>query len=190
MAARTFESFLLSYCNELAGIRTVSVKRLFAACVQQNSRIAEPLFVYAALVDKLPQLLNLAQGTAFDKTYSQAFAQLQNFADTCAFLQSPTCPKRFCAVYDAWLAPSDKLAANRRIAAALRPKILTALDAANVTRYKLCKDLNLNMGNVYAYLAGNDEKVSRQTAQRMLNYAQNAECVTGSPTRASDTFAT
>ena len=40
------------------------------------------------------------------------------------------------------------------------------------TRYGLCRDLNLNKGNVYAYLAGDDSKVSRETARRIMEYAE------------------
>ena len=54
----------------------------------------------------------------------------------------------------------------------MHPRIVEALARRGVTRYKLCKDLDLNPGNVYAYLAGDDAKVSKETARQMLRYAE------------------
>lgn len=51
----------------------------------------------------------------------------------------------------------------------LRKLVATAEGNA---RYRMCKDLGLNPGNVYAYLAGDDAKVSKETARRMLVYAE------------------
>ena len=75
-------------------------------------------------------------------------------------------------IHEAFYAQGDTLAADRRINSLMRPKITDALKGKNVTRYRLCKDLGLNLGNVYAYLAGDDTKVSKATARRMLNYLQ------------------
>ena len=62
--------------------------------------------------------------------------------------------------------------ADRRINALMRKRTLGALGESGVTRYGLCRDLNLNKGNVYAYLAGDDSKVSRETARRIMEYAE------------------
>lgn len=59
--------------------------------------------------------------------------------------------------------------ADRRTNALCRKRTLGALEESGVTRYGLCRDLNLNKGNVYAYLAGDDSKVSRETARRIWN---------------------
>ena len=72
----------------------------------------------------------------------------------------------------AFRAQGDALSADRRMNALLRPRIAKALAQKGITRYKLCKDLGLNPGNVYAYLAGDDAKVSKETARRMLDYAE------------------
>jgi hypothetical protein len=174
MAKRTFESFLLAYCNELAGVRTTSIKRLFAISVESSARVAEPLFIYAALTDKLDNLIKLAYGTKHEKPYLEARALLNATSGVIDFFEHEDCPKRFKSVYDAWLAPADKLAANRRIVAALRPKILATLKTANITRYRLCEDLSLNKGNIYAYLAGDDTKINWKTANNILEYAEGA----------------
>ena len=55
----------------------------------------------------------------------------------------------------------------------MREKTVAALEGAGVTVYRLCADLGLNQGNVYAYLGKGDvTKVRRSTARRMLERAQ------------------
>ena len=54
----------------------------------------------------------------------------------------------------------------------MRKKTLEALEESGETRYGLCRALHLNKGNVYAYLAGDDSKVSRKTARRIMEYAE------------------
>ena len=52
----------------------------------------------------------------------------------------------------------------------MRKKTLDALHANNVSIYRLCKDLGLNLG--YAYLSkGDATKVSRDTARTIMEYA-------------------
>lgn len=69
--------------------------------------------------------------------------------------------------------------ADRRINALMRKRTLGALGKSGVTRYGLCRDLNLNKGNVYAYLAGDDSKVSRKTARRIMEYAEGRSAQEG-----------
>ena len=54
----------------------------------------------------------------------------------------------------------------------MRDKTVRALESSELTVYRLCKDLQLNMGNVYAYLNNGDAtKVSKATARTIMNYA-------------------
>ena len=78
----------------------------------------------------------------------------------------------FANVRHAYRAVKEKPVADRRINALMRKRTLGALEESGVTRYGLCRDLNLNKGNVYAYLAGDDSKVSRETARRIMEYAE------------------
>lgn len=93
------------------------------------------------------------------------------FGSVRAFLEFGTAPDRYAFVLDAFEAQGDILAADRRMNALLGKKINAALARNGVTRYRLCKDLGLNFGNAYAYLAGDNSKVSNATARLMLDYA-------------------
>ena len=50
MRKLTFEGFLKQYVAELSGVQTASVHKL-AACLNENPRLKEPLFLYALAYD-------------------------------------------------------------------------------------------------------------------------------------------
>ena len=81
-------------------------------------------------------------------------------------------PNRYANVWHAYRGVKEKSAADRRVNALMRKRTLEALEESGVTRYGICRALHLNKGNVYAYLAGDDSKVSRETARRIMEYAE------------------
>lgn len=168
---RTFKGFLKEYCRELSGLDTMSLRRLVDA-IENNVRLVEPLFALAASQGKAGYLARISDGKWFHDDYEKLAESLGRHGSIEALLSSEDAPERYASVYEAFLAQGDILAADRRINGLMRPKIIAALARNGLTRYRLCKDLGLNPGNVYAYLAGDDAKVSRRTAQRMLGYAK------------------
>ena len=167
---RTFKGFLQRYCAELSGLQTTSLRKLCAAA-GENARLVEPLFALAAERGKAGYLVELSEGYWFHGDYERLAGEVRAFDSVRAFLESGTVPDRYASVLDAFEAQGDMLAADRRMNALLGKKINEALAQSGVTRYQLCKDLGLNFGNVYAYLAGDNSKVSNATARRMLDYA-------------------
>ena len=168
---RTLKGFLGEYCRELSGLGTTSLRRLVAAA-RGNARLVEPLFALAAVRGKAGYLVRISEGAWFHDDYEALAGKLGDHGSLEALLSSGDAPPRYAAVLTAFRAQGDALAADRRINALMRPKIADALACRGITRYKLCKDLNLNPGNVYAYLAGDDAKVSKEAARRMLRYAE------------------
>lgn len=171
---RTFRGCLKAYCAELSGMRTTSLRRLCAAARERAPRVAEPLLLLAFEEGREDYLLKLAEGSRLGEEWEGAAESIRERGGVLPFLESGEAPKRYAAVLDAYRAPDDALAADRRINGLLRTRTLAALDAAGMTRYRLCKDLGLNAGNLYAYLAGDDAKVSRATARRIMEHASAA----------------
>lgn len=167
---RTFKGFLQRYCRELSGLDSLSLRRLCDAA-QNNARLVEPLFLLAAEQGKASYLTRLSKGAWFHDDYKRLSREVAAYGSAREFLESERAPDRYSSVLDAFLAQGDGLAADRRMNGMLRSRITEALATGGITRYRLCKDLNLNAGNVYAYLAGDDTKVSNATARRMLDYA-------------------
>ena len=169
---QTFKGFLKAYCAELSGERTASLRRLVRLATGDAPRIAEPLFLLALEQEQLPYLLALSCGTRLEEEYARLETVVGRYGTALDFLESPDAPKRYKDVLAAYRASDDLLAADRRIASLMRTKTLEALKASGLSRYRLCRELNLNMGNVYAYLKGDSSKVSRVTARRIMEYAQ------------------
>ncbi len=131
--------------------------------------------VFAAVQDKAGYLATISQGMWMESSYAQMAEQLRDPEEVSFYLQSPEAPPRYRAVWNAYIAKRYAIAGERRIIAGMREKTLQAMEGRNVTVYRLCKDLGLNKGNIYAFLGkGDDTKVSQGTARRILEYACKA----------------
>lgn len=181
----TFEGFLKGYCRELSGQQSLSFRKLVKQATTVAPRVAEPLFLLALAQGKAEYVLGLSEGSWMEEGYRgvlSLYAQTGSLASLC---DEDKLPNRYANVWRAYRAVKEKPVADRRINALMRKRTLGALEESGVTRYGLCRDLNLNKGNVYAYLAGDDSKVSRETARRIMEYAEErgAQEGTGRPVR-------
>ena len=91
------------------------------------------------------------------------------FGDVKDFLKSDFAPKRYAAVLDAYNANFDFIDSNRRILSKLRPKVEASLKKSGISKYKACKDLGINPGNFYAYMNGDDTKISKEIAYAVIS---------------------
>ena len=171
----TFKGFLRWYCRELTGLETDNLRKLRDSVATSMPAAAEALMVFAAVQDKAGYLATISQGTWMESSYAQMAEQLRDPEEVSFYLQSPEAPPRYRAVWNAYIAKRYAIAGERRIIAGMREKTLQAMEGRNVTVYRLCKDLGLNKGNIYAFLGkGDDTKVSQGTARRILEYACKA----------------
>lgn len=173
----TFKGFLKSYCRELTRLETSNLKKLLAAALHDSPRAAEAVVLYASSQNKFSHVTSLAGGTWVEQLCEEARGaigpSLPNSDEALAAVFGPLPDNsRFKKVWLAYQAAKHGVANERRIAGLMREKTVAALQASGVTCYRLCKDLGLNMGNVYAYLNKNDtSKVSLDTARRIMKYA-------------------
>lgn len=168
----TFEGFLKGYCRELSGQQSLSFRKLVKQATTVEPRVAEPLFLLALAQGKAEYVLGLSEGSWMEEGYRGVFSlygQADSLASLCA---GDKLPNRYVNVWHAYRGMKEKSVADRRVNALMRKRTLEALEESGVTRYGLCRDLHLNKGNVYAYLAGDDSKVSRKTARRIMEYAE------------------
>ena len=70
MRKLTFEGFLKQYVAELSGVQTASVHKL-AACLNENPRLKEPLFLYALACDNVELLLRYTANSTIAAEYEQ-----------------------------------------------------------------------------------------------------------------------
>ena len=167
----TFKGFLKMYLAELSGMQTTNIRRLVNAANTDTPRVAEPLFVYSVVSDKLDYLLTVSEKTWMHKDYlNLSSIYNKQFVDVIDFLKSDFAPKRYAAVLDSFKAKDDIINSNRRILEKLRPKVESSLKRSGLSKYKACKDLGINPGNFYAYMNGDNSKISEEIAYAVINF--------------------
>lgn len=177
MRQLTLKGFLRQYCKVLAGLDTLSYARLASRAENGWARVAEPLVLLAVVEGKLPLLKKRAGALV-----SNAVAQLEGALETtkhCDLASEPSLlerkdelPESFRKVLVSYEAEVGKVANDRRLTGLLREMLLPVMEEKGLTGYRLCKELGLNSGNVYAFLANGDVKcVSKETALRMFEFA-------------------
>jgi len=184
----TFEGFLKGYCRELSGQQSLSFRKLVERATTVEPRVAEPLFLLALAQGKAEYVLGLSEGLWMEEGYRGVLSLYNQAGSLVSLCAKDDLPNRYANVWRAYRGVKEKPAADRRVNALMRKRTLEALAGSSLSRYGLCRDLHLNKGNVYAYLAGDDSKVSRETARRIMEYAEErgagerdecSVCVTG-----------
>ena len=177
MRQLTLKGFLRQYCCLLADLDTRSYARLANRAENGWSRVVEPLILLAVVEGKLP-LLKMRAGKLTHTGITQletAIPILSNapVAESVLLERQNDLPESFRKVLVSYVAEKGKLSNERRLTGVLREMLLPLMKEKKLTGYRLCKDLGLNSGNVYAYLVnGNVKCVSKETALRMFEYAE------------------
>lgn len=174
----TFKGFLRGYVRELTGLETDNLRKLLTATVEEAPAAAETLMAFAAVQGKARYLTSLAQGTILKEGYAE-FARSTAGCDErgiAKYLAGEDSPDRYQKVWLAYRAKKEAVNADRRVIGLMREKTLESVGRSGTTVYSLCKALDLNIGNIYAYLnKGDVRKVSRETARRIMIAANAAE---------------
>lgn len=168
----TFKGFLRGYCRELTGLTTDSLKKLLFSASLDAPSAAESVMLFAAVQNKADYLVRLSSGLWMHEQYQKVAEDLKDFNSLEDYLLSTKAPERYKKVWNAYRAKKDAIQADRRVILLMREKTIDAMKTASLTAYAICKKLNLNLGNVYAYLHSGDEtKVSRATAREIMQFA-------------------
>lgn len=172
----TFRGWLLSYCQELTGLKTTSVKKLVSAVEGSAPHASAAVFFLAVETERVDDLLDRASDPELLAEWESMAAMLPESptgAEAFARTNYDDLPIRYRKVIDAYDAVAEGRENDERAKALMAEKTVAALANAGKTRYRLCRDLGLNEGNVYAWLAGDPSKVSRATARRAWRYAES-----------------
>ena len=174
MRKLTFEGFLKQYVTELAGVQTASVHKL-AACLNENPRLKEPLFLYALTFDKVDLLLRYTANSAVAAEYEQlsnrySLAQMRLLLEK----QSPELPEGYLKVWRSYCSVRDAVLADNDTKELIHRRVLELQEKKKLTNYRLYTDLKLNPGNVNAWLKHNDSsKMSLDCARQIYKYAKS-----------------
>lgn len=176
MRELTFRGFLTQYVKRLSVQETNSLYKLAAEASKSNARLREPLLLYAVYSEKQDVLLQATKDPAMYETYQVIVSRYDANAMT-ALLEtsSPALPTEYHKVWRSYLSQKDRCQADNHTKELMRQKVKRLQKKYGVTNYRIYTDLELNPGNLNAWLKhGDGDKVSLETARRTLRYVEAA----------------
>ena len=174
MRELTLRGFLTRYVRELSLAKTNSVYKLVKEACTVNVRLKEPLFLYALFAEKAEVLLQAAKNTDLQAEVQTLLEQYSVDEMTKALqAQCERLPDAYRKVWRSYLSVKNRVHTEADTKELMRKKLLRLQEKNGVSNYRIYTDLQLNPGNVNAWLKhGNSEKVSLNTARMMLRYVE------------------
>lgn len=176
MRRLTFEGFLQSYVQHLAGERTQSLGKL-AERAAAEPRLFEPLLLWAAVSGRASRLAQLLGGRCDRVSELEALVALDRLgALESALAEEDSAPSsEYAKVWRSYVARRDALERDAALKREARMQALALEAKTGVSRYRMAKDLGLNPGNLHAFLAqANVSKLSLENAYALVRYLRAA----------------
>lgn len=168
--ALKFENFLLKYCQNLTGCNTTSLLK-FANELDETPRAEEPVLLYALHnkrdLNKFERMLRPDLQAKFSELKLE-YQQFNNLDEM--FLSSNNLSIDFKKVYSAYKYRLQETSANNPMKDSYRDFFEKKLKETNLTNYRVCKDLNLNLSNFTFFLKGQNEKLSLENCEKVHDY--------------------
>lgn len=174
MRELTFKGFLTQYVKQLSKSNTNSLYKLAEEASSVNARLREPLLLFALYSDKQIVLLQATKDQGllaeYQKLVSQYSAQQMTkmLEDNASVL-----PNEYHKVWRSFQSQKNRGQSDDHTKELIRLKVKRLQQRCGVSNYRIYTDLNLNPGNVNAWLKhGVADKVSLDTARRTLRYVE------------------
>ena len=174
MRELTFKGFLARYVKELSKAKTNSLYKLAEEASNDNPRLKEPLLLFALYSGKQTVLLQATKDQNLFAEYQEmvslytADLMTQMFEDNASVL-----PNEYHKVWRSFQSQKNRVQSDDHTKELMRLKAKRLQERCGLSNYRIYTDLNLNPGNVNAWLKhGVADKVSLDTARRTLRYVE------------------
>ena len=175
MRELTFKGFLTCYVRQLSKTDTNSLYKLAAEAATDNPRLREPLFLYALYSEKLSVLLQATKNAALRATYDEMAQYTAQQMTVLLENGSSTLSNEYHKVWHSYLSQKNRGQADDHTKELIRQKVKRLQVKHGVSNYRIYTDLQLNPGNLNAWLKhGHSDKVSLETARRTLHYVEQS----------------
>ena len=168
MRELTFKGYLLSQLKELSGVNGTSLYT-FSQLARDNARLKDTLTLY--LVMYTEENLRSKLLRKFD--YLNSTCEKLNGLDDDnveTYLQNDSLSE-YKTVYNNFLYQRNRKEQEDKLKIMMYKRISEVKQAKCMTNYRIYKELNLNPGNVNAFLKNEDtSKVSLDTARKILAF--------------------
>ena len=174
MRQLTFKSFLSNYLQSLSTQATSAPFRL-AKELDTQPRLLAPLCLYAAHTLSNAQLNHLRQQhPSIDDEFTKHPFLSQPIDLLPSALETLDSMNAYRKCWNSYVSVRDKKLHELHTKQLMAKKINTLQQQYRISNYQVYKNLELNPGNINAFLAHADgSKVSLDTARRILNYVRS-----------------
>ena len=172
MRELTFRGFLTQYVKHLSVQETTSLYKLAKEASSTNPRLKEPLFLYALFSQKKDGLLQATKTAPLHEEYHRLMT-LYTAEQMTELLEqeSPLIAVEYHKVWRSFKSRKNKWKADDHTKELMRQKVKYLQEKTGITNYRIYTDLQLNPGNLNAWLKhGFHDRVSLETARKTLQY--------------------
>lgn len=176
MRRLTFNGYLESYVQYLAGRDTLSLSQL-AALSQSEPRLVEPLLLWATKTGQAQRLSKLLedQGNLDRELTTLVSLEKRGRLESALGAESSRLRREYSKVWRSYVVRRDAPVRDAELKLEARKRALALEAAKGVSRYRMAKDLGLNPGNLHAFLAqGKASKLSLDRAYGLVTYLEAA----------------
>lgn len=170
----TLKGFLANYLSYVSEKGDRSVTKLSKELFGGNTKLKEPLMIYAMLTQKKESLQKLlTKNPLLAKEFLQHFSNLyfeKNIEE--ALSEKPSSlPKQYTDLYERFLKARNKIKTEDKTKLLLRSYIEMYKKQYGITNYRIYTDLKLNGGNFNDFMKnGNMDKLSLEDVKWTVEY--------------------
>ena len=149
----TFSGYLKKYVRALSYAGTNGLYELAKEAVSTNPRLREPMLLYALFWGKEDVLLQATKDAQLNHEYTVILESYNRDSMEQALLREDAAlPERYIRVYKGYLSVRNKTMTDNHIKLLMREYILRVQREKGVSTYRIYTDLNVNHGNLRAFL--------------------------------------
>ena len=168
MRELTFKGYLLSQLQELSGFNSTSLYS-FSQLACNNARLKDVLTLYLVMYTEENLKGKLLKKFDFLNSSCEKLKGL-NYDNAKTYLQND-CLSEYRTIYNNYLYQRNHKEQENRLKMMMYLKISEVKQVKGVSNYRIYKELNLNHGNVNAFLKNGDtSKVSLDSARKILAF--------------------
>lgn len=175
MRQLTLKGYLESYVPYLAGEDTLALARLVQH-LPEEPRLVAPMLLWAAVAGKGDRLSKLLQSDE-QRRELEVLMSLQSASLLEAALAAgdPQLRPEYAKAWRSFVARRDATRRDSDLKLEARRRALDLASEKSVSRYRMARDLNLNDGNLHAFLAqGKSNALSLERAFDLVEYLEAA----------------
>lgn len=174
MRQLTFEGYLSSYVQHLAGRKTLSLSKLMGLA-ESEPRVVEPLLLWAVVSGHADRLSRLLSGQQTLELRTLAALNERGQLESALAEDDSSLRTEYTKVWRSYTVRRDASARDAQLKLKMRDRALELEAVKGVTRYRMAKDLGLNPGNLHAFLTqAKTSKLSLERAYELVNYLDAA----------------